>query len=130
MLDQKLDYFNKKNENESDNTSRFVTFQGDQIGNLRMSLGPDEVSSKNVTFYGGVPLAQTNQTGKISQPNLQDPKLAHQYLFQRSLNSGTIDLKLKQTFDPKKKVSRGIGIPQAYIDKQDDYDPRDLDELN
>ena len=43
----------KTRERDSDTTSRFVTFQGEQIGHLKMSaLGADDISSKNVTFYG------------------------------------------------------------------------------
>jgi hypothetical protein len=64
----------KKDNRDSDTTSRFVTFQGEQIGMIKMSsLGADDISSKNVTFYG-----------------------AEQQSKQFHVRSGAVNLKLKQ----------------------------------
>jgi hypothetical protein len=55
---------------DSDTTSRFVTFKGEQIGNFKMSH-LDDFSTKNVTFYGPA-------SNKVN------------------LRSGAVNLKLKQ----------------------------------
>lgn len=50
-VDQRLQHYARHSlHNQSDSTSRYVTFRGEQIDNLKMSLGAD--SAKNVTFYG------------------------------------------------------------------------------
>lgn len=50
-VDQRLQHYARHSiHNQSESTSRYVTFQGEQIDNLKMSLGAD--SAKNVTFYG------------------------------------------------------------------------------
>jgi len=51
-----------------------VTFQGDNIGVLKMSLGPDDVSSKNVTFYGGAFVGHPYQHGKVSRNSSLGPQ--------------------------------------------------------
>ena len=74
-VDQKLEKFARQSAaQDSDSTSRFVTFQGEQIGVLKMSLGPDDVSSKNVTFYGGGAAAgHQYQQGKMSRNSSLSP---------------------------------------------------------
>lgn len=80
--DQKLDRLARQSAaQDSDSTSRFVTFQGEQIGVLKMSLGPDDVSSKNVTFYGGAFAGQPQQHhGKVSRNSSVSPQGHHQAL--------------------------------------------------
>ena len=80
-VDQKLEKFARQSAaQDSDSTSRFVTFQGEQIGVLKMSLGQDDVSSKNVTFYGGAAAGQQYQHGKVSRNSSLSPQGHHNAL--------------------------------------------------
>ena len=81
-VDQKLEKFARQSAaQDSDSTSRFVTFQGEQIGVLKMSLGPDDVSSKNVTFYGGAAAGHQYQHGKVSRNSSLSPQGHHSLKF-------------------------------------------------
>lgn len=74
-VDQRLQHYARHSiHNQSESTSRYVTFQGEQIDNLKMSLGAD--SAKNVTFYGKQHNAQLLQSGGVPSAAHASPAAA------------------------------------------------------
>jgi hypothetical protein len=82
-LDQRLEEATRKSAvYDLDNSSRFLTFQGEQIGALKMALGPEHAGAKRGTHFegshGSPARADGYPNGKAPLGNGRDP--AQQYL--------------------------------------------------
>ena len=91
-VDQKLEHFARQGAaHDSDAARRFVTLQGEQIGTLQMSLGPEDASSKNVAFQGGPLPGPQYQHGKGSRNSSHGPQGHHLHLRNPNHAGGTQD---------------------------------------